>query len=694
MTDSETNEDNYSRRRSSLGKGKFSFSESLVTIPFFEDLTPQKASKLSNLFDRHTFDTNDLILKENTQSFEFFIIVKGSVALSVTSGSDQVLLKTVYKGEWFGESTLTQSSNETPVSATALGPSILLSISKSNYDKFALKYDLQTGLKTRDPSLDVFVRLQSIPLLSGIEDRHLRQLGVLFEFQRYPVSECICVQGMPKKGLFIVVKGSAEMTFITSSGKEKLLRVLHPFDCFGEASLLQCSIASSTIRATRDCTLLVLCPERFERFELLVPGLREGSYFRQLIHLKMVDSLKTLGIFQSLKRKDVGPLERFDEASLGLLAEMLRFVEFDKGQTIFRQGEEQEAFYIIAKGRVELFSEGTDGNVILEDLGENDYFGENALVHEDSTRATTSAKAVTSLVLLELLREDFKKFSSAAPGICREIATRLGAKTSQRLQSIPFFRGLKENRPWSKLGLLGSMFKLEGFEDGQVVFSKGDKGNKFYVIVEGTVTVRIGETSLFEETLGEGQWFGEMALMLGTVRGASVTAKGPVLLASLADTSFKRFLQVAPELSEPFQAMLRHRTANVLKRFEMFKHLKENRRWSKIDLLSNLFSYETFEKGWKVSRSGREGDKFCIVTYGELEVRCGNQIIEYLKEGDCFGESALMIPSNRYQNVSVTAMSTCVLLVLSSESFRKFLKIAPELDRHIKASLSQRKIPF
>jgi len=152
-------------------------------------------------------------------------------------------------------------------------------------------------------------------------------------------------------------------------------------------------------------------------------------------------------------------------------------------------------------------------------------------------------------------------------------------KTAQKLEKIPFFKGIKENRPWSKVGLLGTLFKYELFEAGGVVFREGEVGDKFYLIVDGKVAITThkenSEELLELETLSSGQWFGEMSLLLHTPRSATITAKITTVVLSLTAGSFRRFLEIAPELGSSFNVLVTSRTANTLKKFKFFKTVKE-----------------------------------------------------------------------------------------------------------------------
>lgn len=65
----------------------------------------------------------------------------------------------------------------------------------------------------------------------------------------------------------------------------------------------------------------------------------------------------------------------------------------------------------------------------------------------------------------------------------------VGMRTAERMQHIPFFANVKENKPWSKLGLLGGMFQFEEVPKGETCFRQGNPADKFYIIIRGSVEV-------------------------------------------------------------------------------------------------------------------------------------------------------------------------------------------------------------
>lgn len=85
------------------------------------------------------------------------------------------------------------------------------------------------------------------------------------------------------------------------------------------------------------------------------------------------------------------------------------------------------------------------------------------------------------------------------------------------------------------------------FQDGEVVIMQGDDDRdvfKFYLVVEGeaTVTIKRGNKEATVAQVKVADYFGEKALIEHRPRAATVTAKGPLRLASLDYQTFERLL--------------------------------------------------------------------------------------------------------------------------------------------------------
>jgi CRP-like cAMP-binding protein len=83
--------------------------------------------------------------------------------------------------------------------------------------------------------------------------------------------------------------------------------------------------------------------------------------------------------------------------------------------------------------------------------------------------------------------------------------------------------------------------KLVEHADRKVILREGDTGYGMHIVVEGTAQVSVaGEPKAI---LGRGSYFGELALIDGRPRTATVTAAGPLRTLALAQPAFRVFLR-------------------------------------------------------------------------------------------------------------------------------------------------------
>ena len=79
---------------------------------------------------------------------------------------------------------------------------------------------------------------------------------------------------------------------------------------------------------------------------------------------------------------------------------------------------------------------------------------------------------------------------------------------------------------------------------GTVVFKAGEPGGEFFIIEEGSVSVRLGDRTI--ETLGRGEIFGEMALVDAKPRSATIVAETDCVLVPISEKQFVLMVREAP----------------------------------------------------------------------------------------------------------------------------------------------------
>lgn len=110
---------------------------------------------------------------------------------------------------------------------------------------------------------------------------------------------------------------------------------------------------------------------------------------------------------------------------------------------------------------------------------------------------------------------------------------------AQRLAEIDIFRGLSPKQ----LKKLAAQVREVHLDDGHQVATEGHGALGFHLILDGQATVSSGGVE--RRTLGPGDYFGEISLIDGKPRSASIVAKGPLHTAVIDNSTFQ------PLIDEP-----------------------------------------------------------------------------------------------------------------------------------------------
>jgi CRP-like cAMP-binding protein len=111
------------------------------------------------------------------------------------------------------------------------------------------------------------------------------------------------------------------------------------------------------------------------------------------------------------------------------------------------------------------------------------------------------------------------------------------AHAVEQLRSVPLFRDFSEE----ELGHVAQVTKRVEFPEGRTVANQGEVGVGFHLIVEGSADViQDGETI---GHLKPGEYFGEISLIDGGTRSASVTTTAPTTTLSIAVWDFSRLIE-------------------------------------------------------------------------------------------------------------------------------------------------------
>ena len=121
------------------------------------------------------------------------------------------------------------------------------------------------------------------------------------------------------------------------------------------------------------------------------------------------------------------------------------------------------------------------------------------------------------------------------------------------LRGISIFSGLDKRR-LERLGMLADEVDVES---GKPLMQQGEIGSDMMVIVSGQVSVERDGQRL--NTLGPGDFFGEIALFDGGPRTATVTTEEPTRLLVVTHRDFHALMDEFPEVAAQVLAALAHR---------------------------------------------------------------------------------------------------------------------------------------
>jgi CRP/FNR family transcriptional regulator, cyclic AMP receptor protein len=110
------------------------------------------------------------------------------------------------------------------------------------------------------------------------------------------------------------------------------------------------------------------------------------------------------------------------------------------------------------------------------------------------------------------------------------------------LSSLALFADL----PRPQLEAVAHTFEEEFFPEGQRILRQGFSGNNFYVIIDGQAAVRVDGRDL--ASLGRGDFFGEVSVLLGDPPTADVVAVRSIRCLVLAGPEVQEFLVSHPRV--------------------------------------------------------------------------------------------------------------------------------------------------
>jgi CRP-like cAMP-binding protein len=244
----------------------------------------------------------------------------------------------------------------------------------------------------------------------------------------------------------------------------------------------------------------------------------------------------------------------------------LQLRHIDADDYIYREGEHGKYLYLIGMGTIQLCAKDARGQKrVFSHLSEGDFFGEYSFMCRAEHADEALAETESSVLMID--RTTFDEWVEKYPSIQSTVEDFYRQRVLARLLAItPVFEGVPDGARMA----LADRFHLRTYSDGETIVKEGDKGDTFFLIRSGRVRLytsgmkdRNEKVSLGE--LGEGNFFGEVALLTEKPRTATVIAGGNVELMELTKEDFEDISMKYPSVKKIVEAYQKQRVQDTIK---------------------------------------------------------------------------------------------------------------------------------
>ncbi|PKL75907.1 MAG: hypothetical protein CVV27_12950 [Candidatus Melainabacteria bacterium HGW-Melainabacteria-1] len=274
------------------------------------------------------------------------------------------------------------------------------------------------------------------------------------------------------------------------------------------------------------------------------------------------------------------------------------------------------------------------------------------------------------------------------------------------LRRVPFLKQAKRE----VLELLAEHLKPLGCEAGAMLLHQDELGSDMFFLAEGEVEVLKQGSDKPVATLGPGNLFGEVALILSEPRSASVRAKVNCRLLQLERKDFQQVVTSFPEFAEHLRRLALERKAlthgqRSQQQQEVLRRVKTRMAINKLrplafftdasepllEALADAMRPVAFMPNHIFFSSGESGETMFFITRGQVFVSLADstQPVATLQAGDVFGEMALLLDQPR--SATVRGDSYCQCYALDRGTFEHIAGQHPAFFERLQKLAAQRK---
>lgn len=244
-------------------------------IPLFSHLTAEEFIRIIDQLQVKVFEPKDLIICEGDHGDSFFVITRGSAAVTKTDPKGkEIEVAELGEGNFFGEFAFLAESDRR-ASVRAKTEIEVLEFSREKLDELIKEHP-----RVKEVMLQFYrervmkTLLATSPLFQPFNDQEKQDLMHKFEYQEAPKGTTFIKENTDGDGLYLIMNGEAVVTK-TADGKELELARLREGEFFGEMSLLMRTKTTATVTASQKTGIFKLPKSVFNEVILTHPQILE-----------------------------------------------------------------------------------------------------------------------------------------------------------------------------------------------------------------------------------------------------------------------------------------------------------------------------------------------------------------------------------------------------------------------------------
>ncbi|MEQ8742069.1 cyclic nucleotide-binding domain-containing protein [Parasphingorhabdus sp.] len=225
----------------------------------------------------------------------------------------------------------------------------------------------------------------------------------------------------------------------------------------------------------------------------------------------------------------------------------------------------------------------------------------------------------------------------------------------------------------------------QSYSRGEVIFEKNDPGSSLFAIAEGSVAVEINaDDPSITVPIEQGSIFGEVGLISGRRRGATIKAAEDVIVVEISRTAALKLQASVPAAKRRITQISTERQL-----LQMF-----GSGLTKEDIAEVVESSEIINvrAGQAIIEEGAEGNDIYVIRVGSMvvEKQIGGKpvFLSYLPAGSYVGEMTLI--AGGYRTATVKAAIKSEVIKINGDAFKKVLDAHPDLMRKAKKEMAAR----